>query len=60
MLLKDVKAKSQQAKIYFEAADETLESLISDIETYRREQGVSKWNVFLTAAAGAGVGALGK
>ena len=53
----DVDAKSKQAKIYFEAADETLKSLYSDIASYLSPSG---WNVFGWGAAGAGLGALGK
>ena len=64
MLLMDVEATSDQAQIYFEDADETLLSFFSDVESYRREQGVSGWNVFrwgaAGAVAGAGLGALGK
>ena len=60
MLLMDVEAKSQQAKIYFEVVEKTLESFYFDVESYRSEQGVSGWNVFGWAAAGAGLGAIGK
>ena len=56
----DVEAKSRQAKNYFEVAEKTLESFYSDVKSYRREQGVSGWNVFRWGAAGAGLGALGK
>ena len=59
-LLLDVEAKSQQAEIYVEAAEKALESLPSEIESYRREQAVSGMNVFRAVAAGLGVGALGK
>ena len=60
MLLMDAEAKSQQAKIYAKRADKTWESLSSAVESYRREQGVSGWNVFRAVAVGAGAGALGK
>ena len=60
-LLMDVEAISQQAKIYVEAAEKGPESLPSEIETYRREQRVSEWNVSRAVGKGAGVGAaLGK
>ncbi|XP_068722077.1 uncharacterized protein [Montipora capricornis] len=58
-LLLDLEAISKQAEIYAEAADKTLVSLTSEVESYKREQGVSGWNVFLSVIAGAGVGALG-
>ena len=60
VLLIDVEATMQQAKIYADAGEKALVSLSSEVEAYRREQGVSGWKVFLSAAAGAGVGALGK
>ena len=60
ILLIDVEATIQQAKIYVDAAEKALVSLSSEVESYRREQVVSGWNVFLSVAAGAGVGALGK
>ena len=53
----NVDAKSQQAKIYFEAADKTLKSLYSEIDSYLSANG---WNVFRWGVAGAGLGALGK
>ena len=56
----DVDAKSRQAKIYSEVAHKTLKSLNSDVESYKRKQGVSGWTVFRWGAAGAGLGALGK
>lgn len=59
MLLMDVKAKWRQAKIYFEAANKTLKSLRSKVDSYKNEKGVSGWNVFKTVAAGAMVGAVG-
>ena len=57
MRLMDVDAKSQQAKIYFEAGDKTLKSLYSDIESY---QSANRWNAIGWGTAGAGLGALGK
>ena len=60
-LLLDVKAKSQQAEIYLEAAEKALKSISPEVDSYEKEQGVSGWNVFLSAAVGAGTGmALGK
>ena len=53
----DVDAKSQQAKIYFEAGDKTLRSLYSDLESYLSAK---RWDTFGCGAAGAGLGALGK
>ena len=58
-LLMDVEAKSQQAEIYHGKADSTLESLRSGIESYQNEGGVSGWDIFSSAAAGAGAGLLG-
>ena len=55
-LLLDIEAKSQQAEIYIEAAEKVLESLPSEVDSYEKEQGVSGWNVFVPAAAGAVVG----
>ncbi|XP_044173905.1 uncharacterized protein LOC114958401 [Acropora millepora] len=57
MLLMDVDAKSQQAQIYFEAADRTMKSLYSDMKSYLSASG---WDVFGWGAAGVGLGALGK
>ena len=59
-LSEKVERKSGDAKIYVEAAEKALVSLSSEVESYRREQGVNGWKVFLSVAAGAGVGALGK
>ena len=58
----DVEAKSRQAKIYSEVADKTLKSLRSDVESYKRKQGVSGRTVIQWGAAGAGyrLGALAK
>lgn len=53
----DVDAKSQQAQIYFEAADRTLKSLYSDMKPYIS---ASEWDVFAWGVAGAGLGAVGK
>lgn len=50
MLLMDVDAKSQQAKIYFEAGDKTLKSLYSDLESYLSAK---RWKAFGWGAAGA-------
>lgn len=55
-LLLRVEAKWRQVKIYVEKAEETLKYLSEEVEFYRTEQGVSGWNVFLSVAAGAGVG----
>ena len=55
MLLMDVKAKWRQAKIHFEAGSKTLKSLISKVDSYINEKGVSAG-----AVAGAAVGAAGK
>ena len=61
ILLLDVKAKTQQAEIYVEAAEKAFESFPSEVDSYEKEQGVRGWNIFLPAAVGAGVGAtLGK
>ena len=60
MLLMDVEAKSEQFNICLNKAQKTLKCLSSEVESYRREQGVSGWNVFLSVAAGASVGGLGK
>ena len=51
-----VEAKWKQVKIYVEVAEKAMESLSSDVDSYRREQGVSGWKVFLPAAVGAVVG----
>ncbi|XP_067033078.1 uncharacterized protein [Acropora muricata] len=59
MLLMDVEAKSEQFNIFFKKAQKTLKCLSSEVESYRREQGVSGWNVFLSVAAGVGLGGLG-
>ena len=56
-LLIDVEAKSQQAKIFVKAAERALVFLPSEVESYQKEQGVNEWNVYVSAAAGAGVGA---
>ena len=53
----DVETKSQQAQIYFEAADRTLKSLFSDMKSYKSASG---WDVFRWGVAGAGIGAVGK
>lgn len=58
-LLEKVDRKSGDAKICVEAAEKALVFLSSEVESYRRKQSVSGWNVFLSVAAGAGVGALG-
>jgi len=59
MLLMDVKAKRRQAKIYFEAANKTLESLRSKVISCKNEKGVNGWKVFQMVVAGALVGAVG-
>ena len=56
-LLIGFEAKSQQAKIYVEAAEKALVSLPSEVESYQKEQSVSGWNVYCSALGGAGVGA---
>ncbi|XP_067033084.1 uncharacterized protein [Acropora muricata] len=56
-LLIGFEAKSQQAKIYVEAAERALVSLPSEVESYQKEQSVSGWNVYCSALGGAGVGA---
>ncbi|XP_015748123.1 PREDICTED: uncharacterized protein LOC107327918 [Acropora digitifera] len=58
-LLMKVETTWQQVKIYVEVAEKALVSLSFDVDSYRREQGVSGWNVFLSVIAGAAVGALG-
>ena len=60
MLLIKVETKSQQFKEYFEEVDKSLESLHSEAVSYKNKKGVSRWKAFLSIAAGAGAGALGK
>ena len=60
MLLIKVETKSQQFKEYFEEVDKSLESLRSEGIFYKNKKNVSGWKVFLSIAAGAGAGALGK
>ena len=56
----DVKAKRRQAKIYFEAANKTLESFRSKVISCKNEKDVNGWKVFQMVVAGALVGAVGK
>ena len=64
MLLTNVEAISQKAKIDFERADKTLVSFYCDVDSNRSAQGVDGWNGVQKAAAGAvvgaGLGAIGK
>lgn len=59
MHLMDVKAKSEQVQVLLEEAEKTMASLFSDLESYRGEEEVSGWKVFLSVFAGAVVGGLG-
>ena len=59
-LLSVVEYESKRLENFFNEADKTLKSLHSEIVSYKNNKGVSGWNVFLSVAAGAGVGAFGK
>ncbi|XP_068733079.1 uncharacterized protein [Montipora capricornis] len=58
-LLSIVEYKSEQLKNNFNAAEEIVASLSSDVASYKNNKGVSGWKLFLSVVAGAGAGALG-